>query len=106
MYDGIGVYDNDSPIAYWNFNNIENNTAIDLTGNGYNGVIFGDPEVTGDIPHQMGMPEDDSNYSIHMYDWCFVDIPGQGLPGGSDPVTLEAWFYRDHNTNETQYIMS
>ena len=54
----------------------------------------------------MGMPEDDGNYSIHMYDWCFVDIPGQGLPGGSDPVTLEAWFYRDHNTNETQYIMS
>ena len=63
--------------------------------------------MNGDIPPYMEEPHDDGNYSIHMFDYCFVDVPGQGLPGGSDPVTLEAWFYREYALQaNTEYIIS
>ena len=55
IYNGVGVYGGDSPVAYWNFKNLENNIVPDMTGNGFDGTIVGDPEMIGDTPPDMAV---------------------------------------------------
>ena len=89
IYNGVAVYGGDSPV-YWNFNNLENNIVPDMTGNGFDGTIMGSRN-DWDTPPDMEEPYDDGSL-IHMYDYCFVDVPGQGLPAVA--MYFEAWFYK------------
>lgn len=38
----------DGIVAYWDFNEISGNTASDVTGNGHDGTLIGDPQWTND----------------------------------------------------------
>jgi hypothetical protein len=100
MYENVGVYSDQSLIAYWNFNSGTGDLVIDRSGNGHDGTIFGDPEWTDDIPPYMEAPEDDNNYSLHFWDQGNIDIGTEGFSSGDSPVTMEAWFYREYNGND------
>ena len=58
MYENVGVYQDENLIAYWNFNSGTGDLAIDRSGNGHDGTIFGEPEWTDDIPPHMDAPQD------------------------------------------------
>lgn len=81
---------NTNLIAYWNFNESSGN-LLDLTGNGYNGVLSG-----GVSQGETGIIENGYYFNDSESGWIgFNDI---NLTGQS--FTVNEWFYFEDSTNE------
>ena len=73
-------------VGFWDFDNDEGDVVIDITGNGHDGTLHGDPKwVTGNFG--LGMECDGNDQGVMIEDAAEFDFAG--------PFTMAAWILTD-----------
>ena len=84
-------------VARWNFDQTSGTTVPDITGNGHDGTIMGDPPnwVTSDIGTFFGTGAYTGNALNFDGSTHYVAVPHHADFNATDGFTIEAWIKRD-----------
>jgi hypothetical protein len=82
-----------NPVAYWRLGEAAGPTAVDETGNGYDGTYFGAPTYG-----QPGAIQGDPNTAVQFNGADYVEIPNSvnfSQPTSGNGLTVEVWMRPD-----------
>ena len=92
-------------VARWNFDQTSGTTVPDVSGNGHDGTIMGDPPnwVTSDIGTFFGTGASTGNALNFDGSTHYVAVPHHEDLNAANGITIEAWIKRDDQTNTGEF---